>query len=120
MTGLTQGRSAGMLKRFLVWRVGWQWFFIAFLLYPAIFVSAVLLNAAFMQTPIDFSSVMAHKIFGASANLPMFILPFFLFDAITNGEELAWRGCVLPRLQSKHSAHKFPCAGDGRPANIPI
>lgn len=57
-----------------------------------------------MQTPIDFNTVMAHKIFGASADLLLFIVPFFFFDALTNGEELAWRGYVLPRLQAKHSA----------------
>ena len=93
-----------VVKRFLIWRVGWKWYLAAFLLYPAIFVSAVLLNAAFTQTPMDFSTVAAHRIFGASASLPMFILPFFIFDALTNGEEMGWRGYVLPRLQAKHSA----------------
>jgi membrane protease YdiL (CAAX protease family) len=34
----------------------------------------------------------------------VFILPFFLVDAISNGEEIGWRGYVLPRLQAKHSA----------------
>ena len=106
MTGLTQGRHAvvTLLKRFLLWRVNWKWYLVAFLLFPAIFSSAVMLNALWTQTPIDFSTVMAHKIFGASAELLLFIVPFFLFDAITNGEELAWRGYVLPRLQAKHSA----------------
>ena len=39
-----------------------------------------------------------------SAYLPMFIVPFFLVDAISNGEEIGWRGYVLPRLQVRHSA----------------
>ena len=106
MTGITLGKNAViiLLKRFLIWRVGWKWYLIAFFLYPVIFTSAVLINAAWTQTPIDFSSVFAHKIFGTSAKLPFFILPFFIYDFLTNGEEMGWRGYVLPRLQAKHSA----------------
>jgi membrane protease YdiL (CAAX protease family) len=36
--------------------------------------------------------------------LPIFIPPFFLTDAIITGEELGWRGYVLPRLQVRYSA----------------
>lgn len=106
MTGLTDGRHAviALLKRFLLWRVNWKWYLVAFLMYPIIFSCAVILNALWTRTPIDFSQVMAHKIFGASAELLVFIVPFFIFDAIANGEELAWRGYVLPRLQAQHSA----------------
>lgn len=106
MTGLTLGTSGvtALLKRFLIWRVGWRWYFAAFLLFPAIFAAAVGLNALLTQAPADFGAVMAHKIFGAAADLPLLVLPYFLFDAITNGEEMGWRGYVLPRLQGRHSA----------------
>ena len=106
MTGLTTGRDgvASLLRRFLLWRVGWQWVLVALFLLPALSLLAVLLNSALTQTPPDFSAVFAFKIFGPSANLPVLILPFFLFDALTNGEEIGWRGYVLPRLQSKHNA----------------
>lgn len=106
MTGLTLGKNGviDLLKRFLIWRVRWTWYLAAFLLYPTIFLSAVLINAVWTQTPIDFSGVLAYKIFGASAKLPAFILPFFLFDFLTNGEEMGWRGYVLPRLQTRYSA----------------
>jgi membrane protease YdiL (CAAX protease family) len=105
MTGLTLGKDGAiqLLKRFLIWRVSWKWYIVAFFLLPVISTCAVLWNAAWTQTPIDFSQVFAHKIFGASVNLPAFILPFFIFDFLTNGEEMGWRGYVLPRLQTKHS-----------------
>ena len=106
MTGLTLGRGAviALLKRFLIWRVSWKWYLVAFLLSPAIQLSAIYLNSAFTRTPIDFSTVFAYKIFGPSANLPLLFLPFLISDAITNGEEMGWRGYVLPRLQAKYNA----------------
>jgi uncharacterized protein len=106
MTGLTLGKEgvAALLKRFLIWRVGWKWYLVAILLMPSMQVASVLLTSLVRQTPIDFSTVYAYKIFGPSVNLMALIVPFFLFDAIANGEEIAWRGYVLPRLQAKHSA----------------
>src|SRR5512141_592870 len=90
MTGLTIGRSGviDLLKRYLIWHVSWKWYAVAFLLFPACILSGVLLNAAFNRTAIDFSGVMAHNIFGPSANLAVYIVPFFIVDLLTNGEEM--------------------------------
>lgn len=106
MTGLTLGKEgvAALLKRFLIWRAGWKWYLVAILLMPSMQFASVLLTSLVRQTPIDFSTVYAYKIFGSSVNLVALIVPFFLFDAVANGEEIAWRGCVLPRLQAKHTA----------------
>lgn len=106
MTGLTLGRAGAvaLLNRFLIWRVGWRWYAVALLLYPAIFAISVALNAAWTGTPVDFTVTMAAQFFGTGASLPLFILPFLLFEAIANGEEMGWRGYVLPRLQVRHSA----------------
>jgi membrane protease YdiL (CAAX protease family) len=106
MTGITLGMKGviGLLKRFLIWRVRWQWYLVAVLLIPLLQLTSVFLNAALSQTPIDFGSVYAYKIFGPSVDLVLLIVPFFLFDAVANGEEIGWRGYVLPRLQAKHSA----------------
>lgn len=106
MTGLTLGRVgvSGLLKRFLIWRVDWKWYLVAFMLYPAVFLLAVLANSALTGRPADFGTVIARGMFGPAASLPVFILPFFVIDVITNGEELGWRGYVLVRLQGKYSA----------------
>ena len=106
MTWLTLGKDemVKLFKRFFIWRVGWKWFLAAVLLEPVFIIAGVYLNAVFTQVSPDFSVVMAYKIFGESANLPLFFLPFFLVEIITNGEEMGWRGYVLPRLQAKYSA----------------
>jgi uncharacterized protein len=106
MTVITLGRQAAidLLKRFLIWRVHWKWYLAAFLLFPTVYTGAVWLAATLAGAPPDFSKVMAYQIFGPKANLPLLVLPFFLFDAITNGEEMGWRGYVLPRLQARTNA----------------
>ena len=106
MTGLTLGKAGvvALLKRYLQWRVGWKWYLAPLLLAPALIIGGVYLNAALTGVPPDFSTVMAYEIFGKSAYLPLFILPFFMVDFIANGEEIGWRGYVLPRLQAKYGA----------------
>jgi membrane protease YdiL (CAAX protease family) len=106
MTVLTQ-RWAGvraLLRRFAIWRVGAQWY-LGILLGPAalVLVATVLDWALGGPTP-DFQNVEARQIFGTSANLWTVVVPFFLVDALTNGEEIGWRGYVLPRLQARLSA----------------
>jgi membrane protease YdiL (CAAX protease family) len=106
ITGLTLGNDAAiaLLKRYVKWRVGWKWFLAALLLEPVFIVTGVYIDAVLTRVPPDFSSVLAYEIFGTSANLLLFVLPFFLVEIFTNGEEMGWRGYVLPRLQAKHSA----------------
>jgi len=106
MTWLTLGKkeAVNLLKRYLKWRVGWRWYLAAFLLEPLLIALSVYGNAMISGVTPDFSKVMAYKLFGEGATLWLFILPFLLLDLITNGEEIGWRGYVLPRLQAKYNA----------------
>ncbi len=104
MTWLTlSGGAVGqLLRRYLKWRIHWTWY-LAVLLMPAAAVLGVFLKAALTGSPADFSKVMADQLRPPGFSRLAFILPFFLTDLIANGEEIGWRGYVLPRLQAKHS-----------------
>lgn len=106
MTGFTLGRDGviTLLMRYLNWRVGWKWYLIAFLMEPLIIVLGVYSNALVTGTPPEFSGIIAYELFGEGTTLWLFVLPFFLVDFITNGEEIGWRGYLLPRLQVKYNA----------------
>jgi uncharacterized protein len=106
MTGLTLGKDGvvALLKRYGQWRVSWKWYLAAFLLKPGLIVLAVYINAALTGVTPDYGTVMAYKIFGEFASLSLFILPWFIYEILANGEEIGWRGYVLPRLQAKYSA----------------
>ena len=106
MTGLTLAKEGviSLLKRYLIWRVDGKWYLAAFFLVPGLNYLAIWLNAWIIKTPINYRSALAYDIFGPSANLLLLAIPFFLFDAISNAEEMGWRGYILPRLQAKYSA----------------
>ncbi|HEY5902805.1 MAG TPA: type II CAAX endopeptidase family protein [Anaerolineales bacterium] len=106
MTGLTLGRQgvAALLKRYLYWRVSWKWYAAALLLPAGLIVLAIYLHAARTGVAPDYGTVMAYKFLGKGANLPLLFLPYLLYEAVANGEEIGWRGYVLPRLQAKYSA----------------
>lgn len=105
-TGLTLGKeeTAKLLKRFLLWRVDWKWWITALLLLPALQFASVLLTSWLTHTPTDFSHPMIRDIVPLDAPLLMLVIPWILFEVLTNGEEMGWRGYVLPRLQAKYNA----------------
>jgi len=97
VVGYGGGRAAlrPWLGRCLQWRIGWQWFALAFFLPLALMVSAAVVHAALGGT-LGASPVAGHLPL-AAANLVLILL---LGGPL--GEEFGWRGYALPALQERH------------------
>lgn len=96
ITAIVYGASGvkGLLKRFLLWRVGWRWFVFAVVGLPLI---KVCVGALFMS---------GWEPFKALAPSALVLYPAAYFSHFYFGplfEEAAWRGFALPRLQKKFS-----------------
>jgi membrane protease YdiL (CAAX protease family) len=94
-----EGRKGGvreLLGRFLIWRVGLQWW--AFALFGTIVpaVAALYLFNFFGGPAVDWSGL--KPIYTV---IPTIII-LTIFAGV--GEEFGWRGFALPRLQARHSA----------------
>ncbi|NIB42445.1 CPBP family intramembrane metalloprotease [Pseudomaricurvus alkylphenolicus] len=81
-----QGLST-ILKRLLVWKVGYRWWAVALLLPIAMVVIPAMLQGKLITTNIG------ELIF-------IFIQNFMFIGVIMIGEELGWRGYALPALQA--------------------
>jgi membrane protease YdiL (CAAX protease family) len=106
MTGVTLGPRAviTLLKRFLIWRVGWRWY-ASLLIIPGTYLTAIALHAAWNGITPDFTATTAYGLaFGSWPRLIAFVPVVFLADVLGNGEEIGWRGYALPRLQSRYAA----------------
>lgn len=106
MTWLTLGKDAmvALFKRFFLWRVGWIWYLVAILLMPALQFASVLLNSWLSHAPVDYSQPMIREVVPLSSPLFVLVVPWIIFEILTNGEEMGWRGYILPRLQARHNA----------------
>ena len=105
VTGKMQGKEGirALFKKLLIARVGLHWFTLAIFGYAAICAGAIGLANLFGKSSTPF----------LSENLPQFSSPveavlsiavMFIVISLVNGEELAWRGFALPRLQAKYNA----------------
>jgi membrane protease YdiL (CAAX protease family) len=96
MTGATEGREGvgRLLRRFVLWRVGFSWYLFALVGIPVMVVLSVMAMPGVLES---FQGL------GALAPLPL--LGFFVYVLLLGGalgEEPGWRGFALPRLQSLH------------------
>ena len=97
VTGLTEGREGArrLLRRTVLWRVGFRWYLFVLLGIPAIMlVSAVVMPGA----------LLSFKASAVPSTLVLYVVAglFFLFAGGPVFEEIGWRGFALPRLQRLH------------------
>ncbi len=98
VTLLISGRTGvkELLGSLLIWRVAIQWWLVALLLPALIVLGAVYLFSLFGGPGLDFSRYQ-----------PLYsLIPMIILITLLNGvgEELGWRGFMLPRLQSRYNA----------------
>jgi membrane protease YdiL (CAAX protease family) len=92
-----------LLRRFLLWRIGWRWY-ASLLIIPATYLFGAWVHALVNGVPLDFRMTTAYRLAGSPSAMLALALPIFLADVLTNGEEIGWRGYALPRLQSRYAA----------------
>jgi membrane protease YdiL (CAAX protease family) len=92
VTAIVIGKSGvkDLLRRFLVWRVGVQWYAVAFL---GGIGMQVLFGGTVPVIPAKEASAL---------NVALSFVIMIAFGFLINTEEVAWRGFALPRLQSKY------------------
>ncbi len=105
MTWLTLGPGAviDLLKRFLLWRIGWKWY-ASILIIPATYLFGASVHALVNGIPLDFTATPAFGATGSVTAALALMLPVFVANVLGNGEEIGWRGYALPRLQSRYAA----------------
>jgi membrane protease YdiL (CAAX protease family) len=106
MTVIVDGRAGvgALLRRYLVWRFGLLWYAVVLLGPFAVDLAGIGIDVLLHGTVPAFDEPFIFRIVGPSLGLVVALPVFFVFDALTNGEEIGWRGYALPRLQARHSA----------------
>ncbi len=99
LTAIVSGKTGlkEMFKRLLIWRVGIGWWGFALFGLLIMFLVGTVANALFSGSTLVMKLAQPLYMF-----VPLFIIKFFLDAGL--GEELGWRGFLLPRLQARHNA----------------
>ena len=99
LTAIVSGKAGlrEMFGRLRIWRVGWGWWAFSLLAFGIMFLGGTALTALFSGSPMKVNLNQPLYMI-----VPMIILQFFFDSGL--GEELGWRGFLLPRLQARHNA----------------
>ena len=96
VSGALGGRAAigALLKRLLIWRVGWRWWAVTLFLNGLIVLGALGLYALLGNEVPPFPAL--------EPALLLNIVLTFLVVGLINGEEIGWRGFATPRLLARY------------------
>lgn len=101
----TQGKEGvrALFRKLFITRVGLRWYLFAIFGFAAVCVAAIeIYNLFGSGTALPILSPKAPQL--PLWQLILTIVPMFIVITLVNGEELAWRGFALPRLQTKYNA----------------
>ena len=105
VAGITGGKEAvrALFRKLLIARVGLRWFLFAIFGLAGIYIATIVIYNQFSGLPaVPILSTRMPSL--PPLQLALSIVPMFLVIGIVNGEELAWRGFALPRLQTRYNA----------------
>jgi membrane protease YdiL (CAAX protease family) len=106
VTGLIAGRTGirALFRKLLIARVGFRWYAFAVFGIAAICIAGILLGDRFGSA--SALPVLSNGMppLSRPVELLLTIAVYFVLTGVLNGEELAWRGFALPRLQAKYNA----------------
>ena len=99
LTAIVSGKVGlkEMFRRLLIWRAGIGWWVFALIAFALMYLGGLVLAALFSGSTLSVNLAQPLYMF-----FPLFIMKFFLDAGL--GEELGWRGFLLPRLQARYSA----------------
>jgi uncharacterized protein len=105
VTGQTQGKEGirALFRKLLIARVGLRWHLFAIFGFAVMCVVSIELYNLFGGGP-RLSIISAGMSRLPLWQLTLSVVPMFIVFTLVNGEELAWRGFALPRLQAKYNA----------------
>ncbi len=106
MSALVDGAAGvvGLLRRLLIWRVGWLWYVVVLLGPAATYLLGIGIHVLLGGSSPDFLQPFVRQLVPPTYSLAVAGLVFFVFQVMANGEEFGWRGYALPKLQDRHSA----------------
>jgi len=105
VTGMTKGREGirALFRTLLIARVGFKWYAFAIFGLAAVCIVTILLSNQLGFSPAR-SVLPAEALAFGPIGLLLMVTVGFIIRGIFNGEELAWRGVALPKLQAKYNA----------------